>query len=151
MPVEIERKFLVSGTPSLENGVPMVQGYLCHDIERTIRVRTEGTRAVITIKSATKGISRAEFEYEIPREDAKELLAMAVSPVVRKTRYYHKAEKHVWEIDVFEGENQGLIVAEIELNAEDEEFEKPEWIGKEVSEEARYSNSSLARMPYSRW
>lgn len=129
----------------------MVQGYLCHDAERTIRVRKEGERAVITIKGSTVGISRAEFEYEIPLDEAEELLKMAVSPVVRKTRYYHRTDKHIWEIDVFEGENKGLIVAEIELSSEDEEFEEPEWIGTEVSHEGRYSNSALAQLPYSQW
>ena len=151
MNLEIERKFLVAAEPPKENGVPMVQGYLCHDPERTIRVRKEGPRAVITIKSATVGISRAEYEYEIPLEDAEELLKLATSPVVRKTRYYHKVAKHTWEIDVFEGENQGLIVAEIELSSEDEEFEKPEWVGEEVSHDRKYTNSSLARLPYSQW
>ena len=96
MNLEIERKFLVTAEPPKENGVPMVQGYLCHDPERTIRVRKEGPRAVITIKSATVGISRAEYEYEIPLEDAEELLKLATSPVVRKTRYYHKVRKHTW-------------------------------------------------------
>lgn len=151
MPIEIERKFLVSGIPPLGNGVTMVQGYLCHDRDRTVRVRVEGERAVLTIKGATVGISRAEFEYEIPLKDAEELLKLAVSPVVKKTRYYHQLGKHVWEIDVFEGENQGLIVAEIELTAEQEEFEKPEWIGQEVSHDGRYSNSALAQLPYSQW
>lgn len=151
MNLEIERKFLISGEPPLENGVPMVQGYLCHDPERTIRVRKEGPRAVITIKSATVGISRAEYEYEIPMDDAEELLKLASSSVVRKTRYYHKVANHTWEIDVFEGENEGLIVAEIELNSEQQEFQKPEWVGDEVSHDRKYTNSALARVPYGQW
>ncbi len=151
MNLEIERKFIVVGEPPLENGVVMVQGYLCHDPVRTVRVRKEGARAVITIKSATVGISRAEYEYEIPLEDVEELLNLAVSPVVRKTRYYYHLGEHTWEIDVFGGENKGLIVAEIELSSENEEFEKPDWVGDEVSHDRRYANSSLAQRPYSEW
>lgn len=151
MLMEIERKFLIVGEFPSVNSVEMVQGYLCKDLDRTVRVRTEGERAVITIKGATVGISRPEFEYEIPLDDAKELMKLAVGPLVEKTRYYHRVGKHVWEIDVFEGENAGLIVAEIELEAEDEVFEKPEWVGEEVSGDFRYSNSSLSQTPYTRW
>jgi len=151
MAIEIERKFLVKKLPPLEKGVNMVQGYLCTDIERTIRVRTEGERAVITIKGASIGISRPEFEYEIPLEEAHELLELAVSALVKKTRYYYPAGKHCWEIDVFEGGNQGLVIAEIELASETEDFIKPEWVGDDVSRERKYSNSALAQHPYSEW
>ena len=151
MPIEIERKFLVSGTPPLENGVTMVQGYLCHDIDRTIRIRTEGTRAVITIKSATKGISRAEFEYEIPVSDAQEMLGLAVAEKIRKTRSCVVLGNHTWEVDVFHDANAGLVVAEVELSQENEKFIIPEWVGEEISGEPKYLNSLLAQCPYSAW
>jgi len=151
MPVEIERKFLITGEPPLKNGVAMIQGYLCKDIERTVRVRTEGERAVLTIKGSTVGISRAEYEYEIPLAEARELLAMAVGPLVEKTRYYHEDGKHTWEVDVFQGDNAGLVIAEIELGSEDEAFEKPDWVGSEVSGDSRYSNSALSELPFLHW
>ena len=151
MHVEIERKFLVDGTPPLQNGVKMVQGYLCHDKERTIRVRIEGSRAVMTVKGVAVGISRAEFEYEIPLDDAKKLHLLVVGSLVEKTRYYHPMGDHVWEIDVFEGANKGLVIAEIELKTEQESFAQPEWLGEEVSHDRKYANSSLAQHPYSEW
>jgi adenylate cyclase len=151
MGIEIERKFLVAGDPPLEGGVEMMQGYLSKDSDRTIRVRLEDERAVITIKGECLGITRLEYEYEIPFEDARELLDMAVSGIVEKTRYYHKAGSHTWEIDVFKRQNEGLIIAEIELNSEDEEFEKPSWIGEEVSSDPRYSNSALSQKPFTEW
>ncbi|WP_435894289.1 CYTH domain-containing protein [Oceaniferula spumae] len=151
MAVEIERKFLVTGEFPRTGEVEMVQGYLCKDLDRTVRVRLEGDRAVLTIKGQTVGISRPEFEYEIPPEDARELLGMAVGPLVEKTRYYHATGAHTWEIDVFKGENTGLVVAEIELSSENEAFEKPAWLGVEVSEDRRYSNSALSVTPYTNW
>ena len=151
MAVEIERKFLVTGSAPMENGVEMVQGYLCYDTERTVRIRREGDRAVITVKGKRVGISRLEFESEIPLKDSELMMKLAVGPLVEKTRYYHKAGKHTWEIDVFKGGNAGLIVAEIELKFEDEEFEKPEWLGQEVSGDRKYSNSALSQSPFSSW
>lgn len=135
----------------MENGVEMIQAYLNDDHERTIRVRREGDHAVLTIKGATVGISRPEYEYEIPVADVAELMKLAVSAPVEKTRYYHRAGDHTWEIDVFKGANEGLVVAEIELKSEDEAFEKPDWVGDEVSSDRKYSNSSLAQHPYSKW
>ncbi|MBK1830747.1 CYTH domain-containing protein [Verrucomicrobiaceae bacterium R5-34] len=151
MATEIERKFLLHGEFPRENGVEMVQGYLCKDIDRTVRIRLEGERAVLTIKGRTSGISRPEYEYEIPADEAQELLGMAVGPLVEKTRYYHRRGGHVWEIDVFKGDNAGLAVAEIELGSEDEPFEKPAWVGNEVSGDSRYANSALSVRPFTQW
>ena len=151
MPVEIERKFLVVGEfPRLE-GVKMVQGYLCAEVGRNVRIRTEGERAVLTIKGGMVGITRQEFEYEIPIDDAKELLKMAAGSLVEKTRYFHREGTHTWEIDVFGGENEGLVIAELELGSEDEAFVRPDWVGEEVSTDPRYSNSLLSIEPYSSW
>ncbi len=151
MGVEIERKFLVCGEVPLRDGVVMKQGYLCREPERTVRVRLEGTRAVLTVKGKPSGISRDEFEYEIPLDDGRALLAMCHEGVVEKTRYRTEVGEHVWEVDVFGGENIGLVVAEIELAAEDEVFELPPWVGEEVSGDARYSNSSLSGFPWKEW
>jgi adenylate cyclase len=155
MPVEIERKFLVRGNPPHVHGVKMVQGYLCKDPERTVRIRIEGEveqgRAVLTVKGKPEGIARPEYEYDIPVADARELMGLCVGSIVEKTRYCHHIGAHVWELDVFEGGNHGLIVAEIELSDPSESFEKPDWIGGEVSSDPRYANSSLSRKPYSQW
>ena len=151
MGVEIERKFLVVGDYPMDEGVEMMQGYLCKDPERTIRVRLEDEKAVLTIKGAALGITRLEYEYEIPFEDARELLDLTVDGIVEKTRYYHRTDSHVWEIDVFKRHNKGLVVAEIELKDEHEGFEKPSWVGAEVSDDARYANSSLSTTPYKEW
>lgn len=151
MPIEIERKFLLAGDPPPSEGVEMKQAYLCKDPERTVRVRFEGDRAVLTIKGKAAGLTRPEFEYEIPVEDARELMKLSVGDVVEKTRHYHRLGRHVWEVDVFHGANAGLVIAEIELNDEDEAFEKPDWVGVEVSDDRRYSNASLSTDPYSNW
>lgn len=141
----------MAGDPPLNDGVEMMQGYLSKDPERTIRVRLEDEKAVITIKGATLGISRLEYEYEIPFEDARELLDLTVDGIVEKTRYYYRTDSHVWEIDVFKGKNKGLIVAEIELSDEHESFDKPVWLGDEVSDDKRYANSSLSSLPFCMW
>ena len=151
MPIEIERKFLLAGEPPSSEGVEMKQAYLCKDPERTVRVRFEGERAVLTIKGRSVGVTRPEFEYEIPVEDARELMKLSVGDVVEKKRHYYHLGRHVWEVDVFHGANAGLVVAEIELNDEHEAFEKPEWIGAEVSDDRRYSNASLSTSPYTKW
>jgi adenylate cyclase len=154
MGVEIERKFLLAGDGWRGLGQPtlMRQGYLCSDPERTVRVRIEGERAVITIKSKATGASRGEWEYEIPVPDAAELLAgLCEQPLVEKTRHRIAHAGHVWEVDEFMGGNAGLVVAEIELAAEDEAFDRPDWIGVEVTGDKRYYNSSLIRLPYSQW
>jgi len=154
MGIEIERKFLLANENWRGQGQAtlMRQGYLCSDPERTVRVRIEGERAVITIKSKSVGASRGEWEYEIPVLDAAELLErLCEQPLVEKTRHRIDYQGHTWEVDDFQGENAGLVVAEIELGAEDEAFEKPDWIGQEVTGDKRYYNSSLIRLPYSKW
>ena len=154
MGIEIERKFLLAGDAWRGQGqaTRMRQGYLCSDPERTVRVRIEGEGAVITIKSKATGASRGEWEYPIPVADAAELLdRLCEQPLVEKTRYRISHAGHVWEVDEFAGENAGLVVAEIELGAEDEAFDKPDWIGREVTGDKRYYNSSLIRLPYSKW
>ena len=130
----------------------MRQGYLTSDPVRTVRVRIEGERAVITIKSKSTGATRGEWEYEIPVPDAAELLdRLCEQPLVEKVRHRIDHQGHTWEVDEFQGENAGLVVAEIELGSEDEAFEKPDWIGQEVTGDPRYYNSSLIRLPYSKW
>jgi CYTH domain-containing protein len=154
MGVEIERKFLLANDGWRGQGIPtrMRQGYMVVDAVRTVRVRIEGERAVITIKGQSTGASRGEWEYEIPMADATELLdGLCEQPQVEKIRHRIEHAGHTWEVDEFLGLNAGLVVAEIELDAEDEAFEKPDWIGQEVTGEKRYYNSSLIRMPYSQW
>lgn len=151
---EIERKFLVTGTAWKAGvaGVRFRQGYLSTAKERTVRVRTEGPRAVLTIKGLTSGISRAEFEYEIPLADADRILdEICERPLIDKTRYRVPVGAHVWEVDEFHGDNDGLVVAEIELASPDEPFERPAWIDREVSDDPRYFNANLVRLPYRLW
>jgi CYTH domain-containing protein len=154
MGVEIERKFLPANEGWRGQGTPtlMRQGYLVADPVRTVRVRIEGERAVLTIKGKSEGASRGEWEYEIPVADAAELLdRLCEGPLVEKLRHRIPHGKHVWEVDEFRGNNAGLVVAEIELGSEDEAFEKPDWIGQEVTGDVRYYNSQLMRKPYSEW
>jgi adenylate cyclase len=154
MDVEIERKFLLANEGWRGQGQPtrMRQGYLVAEAVRTVRVRIEGERAVITIKGKSIGASRGEWEYEIPVADATELLdGLCEQPQVEKIRHRIAHAGHVWEVDEFLGLNAGLVVAEIELDAEDEAFEKPDWIGAEVTGDKRYYNSSLIRQPYAQW
>jgi CYTH domain-containing protein len=154
MASEIERKFLVRST-AWKAGLPgalIRQGYLSTDKERTVRVRTAGERGWLAVKGLTTVLSRLEFEYEIPKRDADRMLAdVCLQPLLEKTRYRRPAGAHVWEIDEFHGENAGLIVAEIELHAADERFERPGWLGVEVSSDPRYFNANLIRCPYQRW
>lgn len=154
MGIEIERKFLLAGDGWRGLGTPtlMRQGYLVADAVRTVRVRIEGERAVITVKGKSTGASRGEWEYAIPVPDAAELLdGLCEQPLVEKVRHRIEHAGHVWEVDEFQGLNAGLVVAEIELGAEDEAFDKPDWIGPEVTGDKRYYNSSLIRHPYSEW
>lgn len=156
MGIEIERKFLVRDLSIVANlaGTAMRQGYLSVDPERTVRVRVAGPRAFMTIKGAgsESGASRAEYEYEIPAPDAEELLdRLALRPLIEKTRYRLPAGDLVWEIDVFRGDNDGLIVAEIELPSEATEVAMPDWIGDEVTGDPRYYNASLVSHPYRDW
>lgn len=151
---EIERKFLLANEtwkPIADQGVSIKQGYLNSNEKLTTRIRTKAKQAFITIKGKTEGISRAEFEYEIPFEDALSLLKLCTNALIEKTRYEVKIDNHIWEIDVFEADNQGLIIAEIELNSEEEHFEKPSWLGTEVSYDARYFNACLAEKPFLEW
>jgi len=152
MPTEIERKFLVRGT-DWRKGRPVriCQGYLCRDQDRSVRVRMAGERAYLTIKGRTAGASRPEFEYEIPLEDARELMALCDRPPLEKDRYQVRHAGAVWEVDEFRGANAGLVVAEIELENEAQAFERPGWLSTEVTGDARYFNSNLIASPYGSW
>jgi adenylate cyclase len=152
--VEIERKFLLknSGWRGLGTGTVYRQGFLSTIKERVVRVRIAGDKATLTIKGANKGISRQEFEYEIPMADAENLLSnLCEKPIIEKTRYVIKHEENTWEVDEFEGENKGLFVAEVELNSANQTFNKPDWIGEDVSDDNRYYNSNLIKNPYRNW
>lgn len=155
MATEIERKFLVKNDLWRDQVISesrMKQGYLANQGNASIRVRVDRGKAMLNIKSATLGVRRSEFEYQIPLEDGEEILAaVAQQPFIDKTRYKVKCGDHVWELDVFEGENRGLVVAELELGSEEEAFEMPAWAGDEVSEDPRYYNVSLVKTPYTRW
>ncbi len=151
---EIERKFLLSSDEWRRGAQGQLyrQGYLSTDTARTVRVRIVGQRALLTIKGLTRGISRLEFEYEIPLADATRLLdELCHRPLIEKTRYEVGHAGLTWEIDEFHGDNKGLVVAEVELSAEDQHIELPGWVGAEVSGDARYYNANLAQHPYSQW
>lgn len=145
--MEIERKFLVKEQlwEAIEKPSPsrIVQAYLVNSAEKTVRIRIKGTKGFLTIKGATQGISRAEFEYEIPLKDAEELISTFAEKVIEKFRYEISYKNNVWEVDVFAGKLEGLYLAEIELSSEEEHFELPEWVGEEVSTDANYYNSNL--------
>lgn len=153
MGTEIERKFLVDGNQWKDFPATLLrQGYVCREPDRVVRVRTDGRRGVLTIKGPTSGMSRPEFEYVIPLPDADELLdGICVKPLIEKRRYVVEYRGKKWEVDEFLGENQGLVVAEIELQSEDEVVERPEWVGPEVTDDPRYYNANLVDRPYSRW
>ena len=155
MGVEIERKFLVVGDAwraAASPGMPCRQGYLSTDPGCSVRVRVCGDKAWLNVKSAVIGLARREYEYEIPLSDAHEILeTLCVKPLIEKTRFIVEHEGRAWEIDVFEGDNSGLVVAEIELESAGEEFALPTWTGDDVSGDARYYNQRLVGHPYSRW
>jgi CYTH domain-containing protein len=152
MAKEIERKFLVKEeTWRQAKGTQYRQGYLNSAKERIVRVRTIDDKGYLTIKGLTVGASRLEFEYEIPLQDANELLNICEKPLIEKIRYTVEDGGMVWEIDEFAGDNRGLIVAEVELDSEDQRFPKPDWIGKEVTGDPRYFNSNLIKTPYAKW
>lgn len=153
MPSEIERKFLVTGDGWRDGspGTMIAQGYLSRDADRTVRVRIGGEKAWLTIKGRSEGISRAEFEYEISVGEGRELLALCLPPTIDKTRHKVAHAGHVWEIDVFHGENDGLVIAEVELDDASVNPELPPWVGAEVSGDPRYFNSRLAERPYRHW
>ncbi len=156
MGIEIEKKFLLKNDDwkTLAEGTPYRQGYITSGKERsTVRVRTVGNKkGFLTIKGPTVGATRTEYEYEIPFNDAKHMLdELCEGPIIEKERYKISFDGFIWEVDVFFGENEGLVVAEIELLSEDQHFEKPEWIDVEVTADPRYYNSSLIKKPYSTW
>ena len=155
MGVEIERKFLVNRRQweALEKpeGKRYRQGYLYNDAQKTIRVRIAEDAAFLTIKGETMGLSRPEFEYPLPLADAEELLDAFTSTQVIKTRYRIPFEGKIWEVDAFAGENEGLILAELELESEEEVFLLPDWIDREVTGDPRYYNSFLANQPFTTW
>jgi adenylate cyclase len=161
MPLEIERKFLVTGDgwrAAAHEVVPMAQGYI-NDMgamdrgeqKASVRVRIQGEHAFLNLKSRELGHTRQEFDYPIPVPDARALLALCVGGVVDKRRHYVNHEGHLWEVDEFLGDNAGLVVAEIELEHADEAFVKPPWAGRQVTDAARYYNLALASRPYRHW
>ena len=150
---EIERKFLAKGDFPKENGIRIVQGYLSSVPERTVRVRVKGDKGYLTVKGIgnESGASRFEWEIEIPKEDALNLLKICEPGVIDKTRYHVKVGNHTFEVDEFYGDNEGLVIAEVELQEENEGFEKPEWLGEEVTGDVKYYNSMLMKNPYKNW
>lgn len=155
MASEIERKFLVK--KSIWDKLPkpspsyLKQAYIAQEDLKVVRVRVKNNQGILTIKGKTNGISRLEFEYEIPLSDAAEMIDKLGGPVIEKDRFEINYEGNVWEVDVFYGENEGLIVAEIELASENSKFTIPNWIGKEVSDDPRYFNYSLQEKPFLTW
>ena len=155
MAVEIEHKFLVRDERwrrEVERSVRMRQGYLTSDARCSVRVRVAGDQGHLNVKSGTLGIQRSEYEYPIPLAEAEEMLdTLCEQPLLEKTRHFVRFGGHLWEIDEFEGDNAGLIVAEVELSRIDEPFDLPDWLGADVSHDIRYYNSQLARHPYRTW
>lgn len=161
MPIEIERKFLLKNdswknSKNHENLIlssdEYKQGYMLTDSNKTIRVRIAGDKGFITIKGKTIGSSRSEYEYEIPINEANEMLEIFCErPFIEKVRYLVSNDQNIWEIDVFKGDNSGLIIAELELESEDQKISLPEWIGEEVTGIQKYYNSSLTKYPFSIW
>jgi adenylate cyclase len=154
MGIEIERSFLVEGRrwrAEIVDSEELEQGYLAGG-EVTVRVRVRGDVARLTVKGPAKGLVRPEYEYPIPRRDAREMIdELCGGHVVRKTRHTVEVGGHEWVIDEFAGANAGLVLAEIELESADEDFERPRWLGQEVSDDLRYRNARLARRPWSQW
>jgi adenylate cyclase len=154
MPEEIERKFLVSDNAYRISAEPLYihQGFLSTDKDRVVRIRIAGDEAFLTIKGITQGISRAEFEYRIPVADAESMLKhLCLKPTIEKYRFKIDFKGNTWEVDEFLGENEGLVIAEIELKHEGQEFTKPAWVGEEVSHDLRYYNANLVKHPYKYW
>ncbi len=155
MAIEIERKFLLNGDfrKYIKHSVSIIQGYLSRVAERTVRVRICNKKAYLTIKGKANksGLSRYEFETEIPYNEALEILELCEKGIIEKTRHIIEYKGHTFEVDEFSGANKGLVIAEIELSSENETFEKPVWIGEDVTHDIRYSNSYLGVTPYSTW
>ncbi|MUP40047.1 CYTH domain-containing protein [Labilibaculum euxinus] len=152
MPLEIERKFLIK--PNLldlpKEGQKLIQGYIWSDPDKSLRIRIAGDQSFLTIKTGNNPLNRSEFEYQIPMKDAQDLLVLCDSKI-EKTRFVIPQNNLFWEIDVFEGDNKGLIVAEIELSSENENFELPQWIDREVTNESKFLNVELIKHPFSKW
>ena len=155
MATEIERKYLIANDgwrDHTDAGIQITQGYMLSNDKSSVRIRVNGDSANLNIKSKTLGMQRSEYEYAIPLDDAREMLtALCDQPYIDKTRFHVPHEGHVWEIDVFAGENEGLIVAELELDSPDEAFALPDWLGKEVTDDPRYYNICLVTHPYKNW
>ncbi len=161
MPIEIERKFLVTGDgwrAAAHRVIPMAQGYINDQAamdsgaqKASVRVRIQGDEAFLNLKSRELGHTRQEFEYPLPLDDARALLALCVGGLIDKRRHLVQHQGHLWEVDEFLGDNAGLVVAEIELGSADEAFVKPDWIGAEVTDDARYYNLALASHPFGEW
>ena len=155
MSLEIERKFLVNGNykPYIKETVKIIQGYLNSAPERAVRVRIKGENGYLTVKGNTSesGTTRFEWETRIKLEDAEKLLELCEPGIIKKTRNLVRVGKHVFEVDEFHGENEGLIIAEIELSSEEEQFIKPDWLGEEVTGDSKYYNSSLTKQPFTKW
>ena len=154
--VEIERKFLVNSEAFKKEAFKstrIIQGFLNTDKERTVRVRLKGDKGFITIKgkSNSSGLSRFEWEKEISKTDVESLLKLCEKGIIDKIRYEVKVGKHIFEVDEFFGDNKGLIIAEVELNSEDETFKKPDWLGQEVTGQIKYYNSQLSKLPFNMW
>ena len=156
MAIEIERKFWIKNkdwkiAANPPEGTVIKQGYLSTDKERTVRVRIYGTTGFLTIKGKSVGMTRAEFEYEVPVEDAIELLQLCHQPIIEKVRYKIPQDNVIWEVDEFEGINEGLILAEVELESEEQKVNIPTWTGEEVTGDIRFYNSSLVNNPFTEW
>ena len=154
MAIEIERKFLVNQSPFhlAKKSRHIKQGYIVHDQKQVIRVRKKDRDYFLTIKGSNNGISRLEFEFPIPKNDAEELfLHFCQTAIIDKTRHYIDYKGHTWEVDEFHGDNHGLVIAEIELQSVNEKFNLPEWIGDDVSAENKYYNMNLAKHPFKEW
>ncbi|MFH2058707.1 MAG: CYTH domain-containing protein [Pseudomonadota bacterium] len=151
---EIEKKFLLKYIPNplMINGTRIIQGYMVNQKQMVVRIRLSGENAFLTIKGKTVNASRKEYEYSVPQEDARQMLNLfCEKPFVEKIRYHIEHAGFEWVVDQFSGDNAGLIVAEIELDDIDQTFQKPDWIGKEVTHDPRYYNSNLVKAPFSTW
>ncbi len=154
MAMEIERKFLLNTDDYRQLAVPVkyIQGYIALLDDRILRVRIAGETGYITLKIKISNLIRKEYEYKIPLEDANELLKEAsVTGIIEKVRYTFLSNGNIWEVDEFHGDNEGLVVAEIELSSPDQQFDKPDWLGIEVTDDDRYLNANLAKNPYTKW
>lgn len=155
MATEIERKFLINPVKweALSKPKPLycLQSYIASEDKKVVRARVIGDKGFLTIKGKTEGISRLEFEYEIPKQEAQEMIELLGGSAIEKNRYFIPQDNFTWEIDVFLGDNEGLLIAEIELPSEDAQFHKPDWIGEEVSDDPKYYNVNLQKSPFKTW